>query len=376
MRQNRLYYGSTIGIVGGGQLGRMMATAAKHMGYRIVVLDPTEDCPTAQVSDHHIIADYADKEAIRQLAAQCDVVTYEFENVDLESANYLQEKGLLPQGSKQLRFTQDREDEKTLLRENGLPIAPFAIVTDGKQLQEAIKEIGIPSVLKTCRGGYDGKGQLKIETEANVAEAIQFVEKNGRCILEQWVVFDKEVSVVLTRGLDGDITFFPVAENEHKHHILSKTIVPARVPMLVHEKALDAAKVIAESIGVVGTFAIEMFVRGDAIYINEMAPRPHNSGHYTIEACNVSQFEQHVRAICGLPLVPVLFHGGAVMVNLLGEDVEPYMQKIDELTGAQIHMYGKSENKPKRKMGHITFVANELEQLQQIIDDAIQIEKV
>ncbi|MDL4842013.1 5-(carboxyamino)imidazole ribonucleotide synthase [Aquibacillus rhizosphaerae] len=368
MRQNRLLYRSTIGIVGGGQLGRMMATAAKHMGYRVVVLDPTPDCPTAQVSDQQIVADYADMNAIKQLAEKSDVVTYEFENVDLASANYLQEKGLLPQGSELLRITQDRENEKQVMLEKGLPISTFSIVSDRTQLEDALQKIGTPSVLKTCTGGYDGKGQMKLDTKADIEQAADFIAKNGRCILEQWVTFDKEISVVFTRSIHGEVSIFPVAENQHKHHILHKTIAPARISNTVRNKAVEAAQVVAESIDVVGTFAVEMFVSGDDIFINEMAPRPHNSGHYTIEACNVSQFEQHIRAICGLPLAPVLFHGAAIMINLLGEDVEPFMKRIEDLEGAHIHMYGKQENKPKRKMGHITFVANQLAELDKIIE--------
>lgn len=367
LQSNKLLFGSTIGIIGGGQLGRMMATTAKHMGYSIVVLDPTPDCPAAQVADQQIVAPYNDRDAIVQLTEICDVITYEFENVDLEAAQYIEEKGLLPQGSKSLKITQDREQEKNTIVESGQPVAHFKIVETKVEVQQAIDSIGFPAVIKTCRGGYDGKGQLKLDRLEDIEQAMEFVDVNGRSIVEKWVTFDIEISIIFTRGQDGVITFFPIAENTHKEHVLQTTTVPANISENVAEKARKAAKSIAETIGVVGTFAIELFVDGEAILINEMAPRPHNSGHYTIEACNVSQFEQHIRAICGLPLLPIYFHGAAVMFNLLGEDVEPFMERIDEIGSAHIHMYGKKENKPKRKMGHVTFIGQEWKTLENLL---------
>jgi 5-(carboxyamino)imidazole ribonucleotide synthase len=352
----------TIGILGGGQLGRMMATAAKHMGYRIVVLDPTPDCPTAQVADNHIKAAYDDLTAIRELANISDVVTYEFENVDLEAARLLEEAEKLPQGSRLLEISRDRANEKNLMKDLHLPAAPFTIVNEEKELLTEIKSIGFPAVVKTCRGGYDGKGQLKLTSKDDLQEAAAFVRKNGRCILESWLTFDREISIVLTRGTDGAITYFPVAENEHREHILSRTIVPAAIPEEVAEQARAAAGKLAEAAGVVGTFTVEMFVAGNQLYMNEVAPRPHNSGHYTIEACTVSQFEQHIRAICGLPLLPVHFIGAAVMINLLGEALDQYWQSPDKPL-AHLHDYGKQEAKPKRKMGHFTMVGTSREVL-------------
>lgn len=366
MSANKIFPGQTIGILGGGQLGRMMATAAKHMGYRIAVLDPTPDCPTAQVADHHIIANFDDMKGIKQLAEVSDTVTYEFENVDLTAARFLEENSKLPQGANLLEVTQDRENEKKVMVESGLPVASFAIVHDKDEFLRAAQDISFPFVVKTCRGGYDGKGQLKVENESELASGIAFVEKHKRIIVEQWVPFDKEVSVLFTRTAAGNTAFFPVAENKHKDHILDTTIAPARVSDHVKQKALKAAQLAADAIGVVGTFAIEMFVRGDEIYINEMAPRPHNSGHYTIEACTVSQFEQHIRAICGLPLLPVEFIGAAKMVNLLGEDVNEYLARITEIPSAHFHIYGKKEAKAKRKMGHLTFVARNLDELERL----------
>lgn len=365
LQSNKLLFGSTIGIIGGGQLGRMMATTAKHMGYSIVVLDPAPDCPAAQVADQQLVAPYNDRDAIVQLTEICDVITYEFENVDLEAAQYIEERGLLPQGTKSLKITQDREQEKNTIVESGQPVARFKIVETKAEVQQAVDSIGFPAVIKTCRGGYDGKGQLKLDRLEDIEQAIEFVDVNGRSIVEKWVTFDKEISIIFSRSQDGAITFFPIAENSHKEHVLQTTIVPAQISDKVAEKARQAAKSIAETIGVVGTFAIELFVDGEAILINEMAPRPHNSGHYTIEACNVSQFEQHIRAICGLPLIGIHFHGAAIMLNLLGEDVEPFMERLDEIGNGHIHMYGKKENKPKRKMGHVTYIGNERSVLEQ-----------
>lgn len=359
MQTNKLLFGSTIGIIGGGQLGRMMTTAAKHMGYRVIVLDPTPDCPTAQVADQQIVAAYDDLTAVKELAKQSDVVTYEFENVDLQAAEILEAAGILPQGAQSLRITQDRELEKQAMVESGQPVADFAIVRTKEQLTEAAAEIGYPAVAKTCRGGYDGKGQVKLTSLEDVDEAVSMLNHADRLIVEKWVPFDKEISIVFTRNVAGEITYFPVGENIHRDHILHATIVPARVSKSVQEKAHQAAKAIAETIGVVGTFAIEMFVCGEEILINELAPRPHNSGHYTIEACDVSQFEQHIRAICGLPLIPIHAHPAAVMVNLLGKDIEPFFAQLDDNPSAHIHMYGKEAAKPLRKMGHITFIGDD-----------------
>lgn len=353
----------TIGIIGGGQLGRMMAIAARYMGYRIIVLDPTPNCPTAQIADEQIAAPYDDMNAIRELVEKADVVTYEFENVDLEAARYIEAKGKLPQGAYALEVTQNREAEKTLMKENGIPVPPFSIVRDGKECRTALEHTSFPAVIKTCRGGYDGKGQLKLESESDIEAAVRFAEQGGTFIIEEWIDFDKEISVVFTRSQDGEIAFFPLAENVHRDHILAETYAPANVPETVKEKALAAAKVLAEKINVVGTFAIEMFVKGDDIYINEMAPRPHNSGHYTIESCNVSQFEQHIRAICLLPLKKIEQHKPALMINVLGEDVGRAQKALQRLPEASVHLYGKVEAKPKRKMGHITFIADNFEEL-------------
>lgn len=353
-----ILFHQVIGIIGGGQLGRMMAIAAKYMGYRVIVLDPTPDCPTAQVADDQIVAAYDDLEAIKELAERADVVTYEFENVDLQAAQLLEERGILPQGANSLRVTQDRELEKSAIQNAKQPVAPYAIVKTSQELAEQAEKIGYPCVAKTCRGGYDGKGQVKLTSEADLPEAEAMLANAGRLIIEKWVTFDKEISVVFTRSIKGEIGFFPISENIHRDHILHVTLAPGRVNHSLEEKARNAAAAIAQELDVVSTFAIEMFVTKDGILINELAPRPHNSGHYTIEACDVSQFEQHIRAICQLPLLPVHAHKAAVMVNLLGKDVEPFFSRLEEFPSAHIHMYGKGENKPLRKMGHVTFIGD------------------
>lgn len=357
LKNNSILPPKTIGIIGGGQLGRMMAIAAKYMGYKIAVLDPTPHCPTAQVADHHITAPYDDRNAIEQLTEISDVVTYEFENVDLKAASYIEQQGKLPQGAFALEVTQNREKEKQLMRDADLPIPAFSIVTNVTECAAALEEITFPAVIKTCSGGYDGKGQIKLHTAEDTPEASAFAEKNGHCIIEQWITFDREISVVFTRDQQGAITFFPIAENDHKDHILYETTVPADVNAIVREKAINAAKILADEMQIVGTFAIEMFVKGDEVFLNEMAPRPHNSGHYTIEACNISQFAQHIRAICGLPLTPVTLLQPAKMINILGEDLPEVLAAMPSSEEGFIHLYGKAEAKPKRKMGHVTFIA-------------------
>ena len=349
----------TIGIIGGGQLGRMIGIAAKYMGYKIIVLDPTPNCPTAQVAEEQVIADYADMEAIKELTEKADVITYEFENVDLKAAAYIEEKGKLPQGAYALEITQNRANEKNIMKEAGLLIPKISIVNNGEQCAAALKDFPLPAVIKTVSGGYDGKGQLKIETKDMIDEAVQFADKAGKCVIEEWIEFDKEISVVFTRSQSGTIAFFPIAENEHRDHILYKTIAPARIPSTVELKARNAAMALAEKINVVGTFAIEMFVKGEDLYINEMAPRPHNSGHYTIESCNISQFAAHIRAICGLALPKIELLQPSVMINVLGEDVGQALKALTIFPEAFVHLYGKADIKEKRKMGHVTFIAED-----------------
>ncbi|WNB91826.1 5-(carboxyamino)imidazole ribonucleotide synthase [Bacillus sp. NEB1478] len=353
----------TIGILGGGQLGRMMALSAREMGLKVIVLEPGEDSPCGQVADQQITAGYEDKEGIRQLAELSDVVTYEFENIDSMSAEWLQENANLPQGSRLLSVTQHRLREKETLVKAGVPVAPFKPVSDIDSLNDAITQLGYPSVLKTCRGGYDGKGQFVIKQEGDLKIASELLNKEKDCVLESWLQFDKEISVILTRSVSGEVKSFPIAENIHRDNILHQTIVPARISKETAEQAKELAGSIATELELVGTLAVEMFVANNGeIYVNELAPRPHNSGHYTIEACETSQFDQHVRAVCNWPLGNTELIKPAVMINILGEHHETVLREIGKLGEAKLHLYGKKEAKAKRKMGHITVLGETVEE--------------
>ncbi|MGG3467710.1 5-(carboxyamino)imidazole ribonucleotide synthase [Neobacillus pocheonensis] len=352
--------GATIGIIGGGQLGRMMALSAKAQGFRIAVLEPSADSPCGQVADIEIIGAYNDREAISRLAEVSDVITYEFENIDADTLGWICEKAYVPQGPKLLTITQDRIKEKAAIQAAGVEVAPYEVINHLEDLFIKIESIGFPAVLKTARGGYDGKGQLVVKNKEDLAKT-EALLNHGACVLEKWISFEKEISVIVTRKVDGETSIFPVGENIHIENILHKTIVPARITQDIQEMAILKAKQIADSLGLVGTLAVEMFVtENGTIYINELAPRPHNSGHYSIEACETSQFEQHIRAICNWPLGSTGLLKPAVMVNLLGEHLESLYQDIPQLTDWKIHLYGKKEPKLKRKMGHVTILRDDV----------------
>ncbi|UHA62485.1 5-(carboxyamino)imidazole ribonucleotide synthase [Metabacillus litoralis] len=353
--------GGTIGIIGGGQLGRMMAIAARQLGYRIAVLDPTEDCPCGQIADIEITAGYDELDAIKRLAEVSDVITYEFENIDYTALRWLEENANLPQKSSLLLLTQDRETEKAAIEKAGCEVAPYQIIHNDEELYKAVAKLEYPSVLKTCRGGYDGKGQRVLRSDQDLEEAKQLLS-HGTCILEKWVAFEKEISVIVTRSVSGETKTFPVAENVHKDNILYQSIVPARVSDEVIQKAEQLAIKLSNSFVLVGTLAVEMFLtkNGD-IYINELAPRPHNSGHYTIDLCETDQFEQHIRAVCGLPLGRTTLLQSGMMVNLLGEDLSIVSDQLSLLKDAKLHLYGKKDPVAKRKMGHITFISETIE---------------
>ncbi len=354
--------GQTIGIIGGGQLGRMMALAAKANGFRIAVLDPAEDSPCGQVADIKIIGEYGHLDSIKELADVSDVVTYEFENISAEALEWLCANAHVPQGSEVLEITQDRTKEKAAIQKAGCEVAPYAVITTEKDIYDNIEKLGYPAVLKTSRGGYDGKGQVVIKSGQDIKKAAQLLE-NGECVLEKWIVFEKEISVIICRNISGEKAVFPVGENVHKENILHQTIVPAMITADAEERAVKAANRLAEALSLVGTLAVEMFLTKDGqIYINELAPRPHNSGHYSIEACETSQFEQHIRAVCNWPLGSTELLKPAVMVNILGEHQEPLIKKIPELDDWKIHLYGKKDAKYKRKMGHVTLLRNSAEE--------------
>jgi len=344
---------ATIGIVGGGQLGQMLTLSAKAMGYRVGVLDPTPQAPAGQVADFQIVADYQDQAALISLAQRSDVLTYEFENVDETALQAAQVYAELPQGTQLLHITGNRLNEKQFLHDHGIPVTRFAPVTDEQSLNYALQRVGTPAILKTAAGGYDGHGQADLNQHTPTAASLALLTQP--CILEARQTFRAEVSMMVTRSASGVITTFPLVENRHQHHILHTTIAPANVQPAVHAAARKIAVSIAEALSLRGVLGIEFFVLpDDQLVVNELAPRPHNSGHYTIEACNISQFEAHIRSICGLPIPPVHQYQPAVMRNLLGADLTVARAQLTAHPEWHFHDYGKAQIKPQRKMGHVT----------------------
>ncbi|EOS8036591.1 5-(carboxyamino)imidazole ribonucleotide synthase [Enterococcus hirae] len=355
--------GSTIGIVGGGQLGLMMAISAKEMGFKVGVLDPVTNCPAAQVADWYIQGTYDDTFALEELARRTDVITYEFENVSVEALNAISSMSFIPQGTDLLAITQDRLLEKSFLETNNIVIAPYATIVSPTDIQDAIDGIGYPCMLKTTRGGYDGKGQYVLKSRADLAPAMDLL-REGTCVLEAWIPFEKEISILVAGNGQGDYSTFPVVENIHRNNILHETIAPAAIADEVVEEAERIARVIAEGMSLSGVLCIEMFLtKTGGLYVNELAPRPHNSGHYSIEACSMSQFDAHIRGICGWPLSKkVRLLSEAVMVNVLGEQLLESYHLIDKKPDWQFHFYGKAQAKKGRKMGHITIVTEDIQQ--------------
>ena len=357
-RVTRLMPGATIGIVGGGQLGRMMALSAKYMGFRVGVLDPTPDCPTAQVGDFQIVAAYDDKAAIRELAERSDVLTYEFENVDADALDEVRGETAVPQGTDLLRVTQNRIAEKTFINEHGIETAPWRAVSDRASLEAALKEIGYPAVLKTCEGGYDGHGQIVLREPADL-ERVWADDGFPPAILEGFVDFAFEASILVSGDGERYVTF-PIVRNVHRNNILHLTIAPAEVPQTVADRAHELAMTLAAGFRLAGTLAIELFVTADGrVIVNELAPRPHNSGHYTIEACSIDQFDAHIRGIAGWPLPEPKLLSPAVMANVLGQHVEPTRALVGEHPEWNVHDYGKAAVKHDRKMGHITVLTDD-----------------
>lgn len=357
--------GQTIGILGGGQLGRMMIIEGRKMGYHFVTLDPGADCPAAQVADRHIIADYDDISAARQLTDQCDLIVYEFENINPEVVEVLEKIKPLPQGSRLLKTTQHRLKEKKALQEAGVPVAPFQEANTFAELEEAIDQLGYPAVLKKTTGGYDGKGQWILQYKEDLDQLPSDIFAAGRqFVLEKFVPFEKEISIVVARSVYGEMSVFPPALNLHRHHILHMSISPAPIAGRVMEQAAYWAGQIAESLQMVGLLAVEMFLMPDGkLFVNELAPRPHNSGHYTFDACLTSQFEQFIRAVAGLPLGPSTQVKSAVMVNILGEHTPAFYNMFSKFPGSvKVHWYGKKGAKPGRKMGHLTVLADSVTQ--------------
>lgn len=361
--------GSTIGIVGGGQLGRMMALSARYMGFRVGVLDPTPDAPAAQVADWQITADYDDHAAIRRLAERSDVLTYEFENVDADALDAVRDTVSIPQGTDLLRVTQDRINEKTFINAHGVGTAPWRPVNSMGELRAAASQVGLPAVLKTTRGGYDGHGQRVLRSGHDLERVADsptwgaLGHPFAPSILEGFVDFAYEASILVS-GNGQDYVTFPVVQNIHRNDILHLTLAPApdaadpESPLAV--AARDLALRLARGFELAGTLAIELFVLKDGgVLVNELAPRPHNSGHYTIEACSIDQFAAHIRGIAGWPLPQPRLLSPAVMANVLGQHVAPTRALIPAHPEWFVHDYGKAQGRPNRKMGHITVLTDD-----------------
>jgi 5-(carboxyamino)imidazole ribonucleotide synthase len=345
--------GGVIGILGGGQLGRMTAMAAARLGYRVHTFCPDRNAPASHVSWHNTVAAYDNKSALKAFAESVDVVTFEFENIPSATTEYL--AALKPTRPKPnvLYLTQERLREKRFLASINVPTTKFLDVTRHEALESAVKALGRPAILKSAEFGYDGKGQVRIDGDMDLFEA--WVKMGGEVgILEAYVDFVREISVIVARGPDGSTAIYQPVENQHKNHILDVTLVPARVSQAVAGRAEAIARHIATEFGLVGLLAVEMFVtHNDEVLVNELAPRPHNSGHWTLDGCVTSQFEQFVRAVCGLPLGSTERHSDAVMKNLIGDDVNGWRDLLND-PAVKLHLYGKTEARPGRKMGHYT----------------------
>lgn len=364
MSFNKLKFGSTIGIIGGGQLGKMMAQSAQKMGYKVIVLDPNEDSPCRYVAHQFIHAEYDDEQALNELGEKTDVITYEFENISSKQLKQLIEHYNVPQGFQAIQLLQDRLTEKQTLLEAGAQIVPFLQIKNSQDLTQAIETLGYPFIVKTRFGGYDGKGQILVKQESDIQEAMSLIE-NQECVAEQYLDIDKEVSLTVTIGNEQQTTYFPLQENEHRNQILFKTIVPARTDR--EKEARKEIDKITNVIHFVGTFTVEFFIdRNNKLYVNEIAPRPHNSGHYSIEACDFSQFDTHILAVTGQKLpqqIEVL--KPAVMMNLLGRDLDLLENEFGNHPEWHVHIYGKSQRKPDRKMGHMTLLTDDVNQTEQ-----------
>jgi 5-(carboxyamino)imidazole ribonucleotide synthase len=364
---------STIGVFGSGQLGRMFAIEARKMGYRVHTFSPDTDTPTGQVADFETSADYNDLERVEKFARSVDVVTFEFENVPSKTVEVAAEFAEVHPKGEILHTTQNRLREKTFLLQNGFPIAPFRHIKTLDDLYHAANEIGVPAVLKTAGFGYDGKGQQKIKAVGEVENAFENLRGN-EAVLESFVEFEKEVSVVAARDRKGNFAHYGVIENAHENHILDVSFAPALLSKRVFAEAIEITQSVAETLDYVGTLCVEFFLNSDEkLLINEIAPRPHNSGHLTFDACVTSQFEQQLRAVCGLPLGSTEFYKPCAMANLLGDvwaNGEPDWQKALEFPDVKLHLYGKAEPRAGRKMGHLTGSAETAEKAVEIVKKA------
>ncbi len=352
--------GAWLGLLGGGQLGRMFTMAAQSMGYKVMVLDPGAHSPAGSVADAHLTAAYLDRDALARIGDECAAVTTEFENVPAESLRLLAERCVVSPSAQSVAIAQDRIREKVFFRDIGLGTAPWAGIRNRGDVDRDDIDRLLPGILKVSRFGYDGKGQYRVGTRAELQQAFDTIAGEP-CVLERFLPLEREVSVIVARAFDGAVVSFPVSENEHAAGILDISIAPARIAPQLAQRAREMALKIAESLDYRGVLCVELFVLGDGeLLVNEIAPRPHNSGHYTIDACVTSQFEQQARVLCALPLGDTRMHCAAVMLNLLGElwaAGEPRWEHVLRHPGAKLHLYGKSEARAGRKMGHVTVLA-------------------
>lgn len=356
--------GATIGMLGGGQLGRLFTIAARSLGYKVIVLEPDENSPAGQLAERHFIASYDNETVLDLFGQQCDVITTEFENIPAATLDFLAKYCPVRPAAQAVQVTQDRIVEKTFVQQCGLSPVPFAAIRDTAELETARQTISFPAILKTARLGYDGKGQIPVATAEDLAAAFEQLQQVD-CVLEQRVELEREISVILARNVAGEVRCFPVAENSHWQGILHQTIAPARISDTLANTAQTAAQTIANALDFVGVMAVEFFVTSTGeLLVNEMAPRTHNSGHYTLDACLTSQFEQQVRMVCELPFGDTQQHTPVVMTNLLGDlwgDSQPSWEVLLESPASKLHLYGKLAARPGRKMGHFSTLAPQLD---------------
>ena len=366
---NLIIPGKTIGIIGGGQSGRMIALAAKRMGYDVGILYPNKDCPAAQVADWEIVANCNDQEALMDFAMKCDVITYEFENVDADKMEALNKTVAVPQGSEFLAISQDRIVEKAYLEMNNINIAPYATILTLEDVERATGSIGFPCVLKTIRDRYEEKGQIVLYGKEDIPACAPLLKK-GTCVLEAWIPFERELAIVIARNAAGEMSVFPTTEVIHRQNLLKETIVPARVADEVSKEVERISRTIAEGLDLVGTLGIELaLTNSGALYVSELVSRPHSSANYSIEACSISQYEAHIRAICGWPLPEIKLLSEAVSVTVLGEQMKTAEWQIQLKPDWHFHFYGKKEESEKRIMGHITILTEDREKTLENIKD-------
>lgn len=372
MTTKKILPGSTLGVLGGGQLGRMFCVAARTMGYRVVVLDPDPHCGAGHIADIHIQADYTDQTALADMASQCDVITLEFENIPSESVRFIADKTTVYPVAESLEIAQNRDLEKQFALKAGLQPVPYFVIGQQDDIEQAAAEIGFPAILKSNTLGYDGKGQFLVNSQAELVAAF---DEAGQvdCVLEKKINIQREISAIVARNANAELASFPVSENQHVNGILHMSIVPARVSDEITQLAIENASILADAMSYVGILAVEFFVSDEnVLYFNEMAPRPHNSGHYTKDACVTSQFEQQVRMMCGLVPGDTRLMSPVVMVNMLGDLWPPKWNDIFAQTNVKLHLYGKPEARPGRKMGHFNVLAEDIESALGVAESVFQ----